>query len=63
MTRCGTKDCPTPAVVIITGHSRDAHHAAAACPLHHTKTRAWAARAGPVHEQHLTQQQEPATLF
>lgn len=63
MTRCATKDCTQQATVIITGHSRDAHRAAAACPLHHAKTRAWAARAGPVAETPASSEQEPTTLF
>ena len=62
MTRCATTGCTTDAVVIITAHSRDAHRAAAACPRHHAKTRAWAARAGPVEETPVTTDQ-PSTLF
>lgn len=61
MTRCAT--CTAPAVVTITAHGEDAHRAAAACPAHHAKTHAWAARAGPVEETPLDDDQEPTTLF
>lgn len=54
--------CPAAATVTITARGHDLYRSAAACPAHHAKTHAWAARAGPVEETPV-HDQELTTLF
>lgn len=57
--------CTQPATVLIearSGPGPEVLRSTLACPAHHQRARKWTARAGPPHEQPLTDQ-ETNTLF